>query len=219
MFWLACVDQMSEPNRRLWITAPLAFFSLSAFAVSIAVGADSAIEVLPGGAWPGKTAGKCVSNWKWSKYFLPFEQLNRHPVSFNFFCRSPATLLRTVLGLDLGVDLVILMMVLAQLRRMKSELHHLRKTLSKLSYIFSGMTTVSTLIIIAEFIINAPPSVSSHFEVLTQLRLNADRKLKSLCTGRSRLHSVCIHVRPDHCSSLHGLDPLYLKCKRWALVR
>lgn len=52
MFWIACVDQMSNDNTNIWVVGPLATFSFLSFSVAIAVGADSAVNFVPGGAWP-----------------------------------------------------------------------------------------------------------------------------------------------------------------------
>lgn len=71
-----------------------------------------------------------------------------------------AILLRILLALYLGVDLAILTVIVTQLALMKRSSVHLKRTVSKLSYIFCGVTTLSTLLILAELIVNAPSTVS-----------------------------------------------------------
>lgn len=72
-----------------------------------------------------------------------------------------ATLLRVSLGLDLGVHLEVLILLLTQLTLMKRNTRHHKATISRLSWILMGTTLISTLIVAAELVANGPIFVKS----------------------------------------------------------
>lgn len=161
MFWIVCVDAMRNSDPNPWILSPIVFGSICSFSVAIAISVLSAANPQPHGAWPSPSV--CELRWKQWKSLWPLSGVldcvwpSR---VLSLLPHSPAILLRIVLSLDLAVDLSILLIMLAELRRMRKEFEHLKKTFSTLTYIFIGVATLSTCLIIAELIINVPQSVS-----------------------------------------------------------
>ena len=69
--------------------------------------------------------------------------------------------MRVSLGLDLGIDLAVLTVLVTQLTLMKRNTRHHKATISRLSWILLGTTLISTLIVAAEGVVNGPIFVSS----------------------------------------------------------
>ena len=69
---------------------------------------------------------------------------------------SSVIYLQLMYALELIVDLAIVSAVLVQLRRMKRKFIHLKRTFTRLTYTLCTVTTLATLILVAEIIVNSP---------------------------------------------------------------
>lgn len=121
---------------------------------------------------------RAVSNRHWecspelrivNSHSLSLDSLFLHPTS-----SFAAPLLRTLLGLDLGIDLSILVIIISQLTVLKRRTLHHKTSVSKLSWILCGVTLASTLVIIAELYVDFPEVVSDPFKEDLIVALESD---------------------------------------------
>lgn len=94
-----------------------------------------------------------------------------------------------MLGLDVGVDVSVLVVVLSQLLEMRKSSGNVKRTISKLSYILLSVTLVSAIFMIAELVINFPHLVSVDEVHFLRADSSSDPFLSCFSTGTTRYNS------------------------------
>lgn len=135
-----------------------------------------------------------------------------------------AKVLRTILGLDLGIDTLILILIVGQLTHLKRSSGQLKTTISKLSWILCGSTGASTLCMIAELFVESPQIVSrkSHLSLkLSSIKSCTHSPIpfhKNLGSCQYLRHQYQYYFRSDHSESIRFGLLLGSQCKRRSMV-
>lgn len=165
-FWLSCIKKLlfTKPRMAWFVITPIAFVSLSSFVLAIAVAVISRLRPGPHGAWP--TSEICEHNLQDRRTHRGTLYVITHLTLLYISSSLPprlwllvAILFRCALGLDLAVDISVLIVIVSQLALLKKSSGGLKTTITKLSWILCLSTFVSTVMVVGELYTSIPQSV------------------------------------------------------------